>query len=60
MPSETVNAYEERVKRMSRKQIEATLKSHDGMVGTARWSGLDAGLRADLEAMAAILRKALG
>ena len=55
-----VTAYQERVNRMSRKQVEATLKSHDSMVGTERWSVLDERLRSDLEAMAGVLRKALG
>jgi len=54
-----VTAYKERVERMSRKQIEATLKGHDSMVGTERWSALDEKLRGDLEAMAGILRGAL-
>lgn len=57
---QTVQAYEARVSKMSRSQIEATLKNHDGMVGTTRWSGLDEKLRTDLLAMADILRKALG
>jgi len=55
-----VTAYQERVNRMSRKQIEATLKGHDSMVGTERWSALDERLRTDLLAMADILRKAQG
>jgi hypothetical protein len=56
---QTVQAYEARVSKMSRDQIEATLKNYDGMAGTARWSGLDEKLRTDLLAMADILRGAL-
>lgn len=52
-------SYEARVSKMSRNQIEATLKNHEGMVGTARWSALDEKLRTDLLAMAEVLRKAL-
>lgn len=56
---DAVQAYEARVSKMSRNQIEATLKNHDGMAGTARWSGLDEKLRTDLLAMADILRQRL-
>lgn len=51
--------YEARVSKMSRNQIEATLKNHEGMVGTARWSALDEKLRTDLLVMADILRRNL-
>lgn len=56
---DAVQAYEARVSKMSRNQIEATLKNYDGMVGTERWSALDEKLRTDLLAMAEVLRKAL-
>jgi hypothetical protein len=56
MQAQDIQAYEARVSKMSRGQIEATLKNHDGMVGTQRWSGLGEQLRTDLLAMADILR----
>ena len=52
-------AYAARVSRMSRNQIEATLKNHEGLVGTERWSALDEKLRSDLLAMAEVLRRSL-
>lgn len=57
--TDVLEAYADRVKAMSRSQIEATLKSHDKLVGTSRWSRLDQGLRDRLERMAGILREAL-
>lgn len=57
--TDVLEAYADRVKDMSRSQIEATLKSHDKLVGSSRWSGLDQELRGRLEQMAAILREAL-
>lgn len=59
MTDPVVQAYAERIPSFNQKQIKLTVANHERLVGTERWSALDAQTRDRLTQMYELLKSAL-